>query len=258
VKQLRKPALVITLVLAILVVMLELGTFFLPVGVSGGTPALPTAVRERYKKITGTELKDNYSELIPQHDPPPGMAIRYLALLDSIVLFSIGLIVVSLLVPPAIHAKYQGVVTLVFNVLLVLGAIVLIFVAIAAIVLMIALLLAFPFGTIVYFIKFASFDRDGAGVILSFLMTLKLGIAISLVVAHQDFLKNINLLLLIITSLIANLIVSFLHRIVPQFLASITDGVAAVIVAILAIIWAIALIIGSIFSIILAIKPQPC
>ena len=61
------------------------------------------------------------------------------------------------------------------------------------------------------------------------------------------------MVLIIITSLVANLIISFLHNFVPIPLVSITDAIGAIVVAILAVIWAIVLLVGAIISIIKAI-----
>ena len=47
------------------------------------------------------------------------------------------------------------------------------------------------------------------------------------------------------TSLLGNLLVGFLHAIVPRPVAAITDRLGAIIVAIAAIIWAVVLVIGS-------------
>ena len=63
-------------------------------------------------------------------------------------------------------------------------------------------------------------------------------------------------MLLVLTSLLCNIIISFLHGLVPGFLVSITDGVGAIIVAILAIIWLLFLGIGAIIAIIKALQPS--
>ena len=89
---------------------------------------------------------------------------------------------------------------------------------------------------------------------MTLLMTLKIGFAICLVLANQRYLQNLGLDLLIVTSLIATIIIGFLHSFVPGLLVSITDAIGAIVVAIIAIIWAIILLIGSIPSIAMALK----
>ena len=129
-----------------------------------------------------------------------------------------------------------------------------IFAAIGLLILMVSLLLAIPFGTIVYMAKYASFDKTAAAITLSVIMSLKLGFAVFLVLAHQRFLENKGLILIILTSFLATIILSFLHGPFPGFLISITDDIGAIIVAVLAAIWALFYLIGSIPAIIKALR----
>ena len=55
-------------------------------------------------------------------------------------------------------------------------------------------------------------------------------------------------------SLLGNVIITFLHGFPPGFLVSITDVIGAIIVAILAVIWAIFLLIGAIPAILASIR----
>jgi len=74
------------------------------------------------------------------------------------------------------------------------------------------------------------------------------------VFSHKRFLENKGLVLIILTSLLATVIISFLHGLVPSFLVSITDNIAAIITAILAAIWALFYLIGSIPAIIKVLR----
>jgi hypothetical protein len=194
--------------------------------------------------------------LIPVKDPgtPPGLGVPYLALLDGLLLFIVILMAMPLLLPDRVHAKLQGIATLIVSFLSLLGGIVLIFVALTLLMIMVTLFLAAPFGTIAYLAIYGDFSTTSAQVILNLLLLLKIVGAVCLVLAHQRFLQNKGLVLLILTSLIGNLIISFLHALVPTPLVSITDAVAAIIVAILAVIWAILLLIGSLPAIFKAIN----
>jgi len=188
------------------------------------------------------------TELRPQ-DEPPGLAIRYLALIDGLLLFMVGLIWMSLLVRERIQARTQGIVTLVFALLVLLGSLVLLFVAAAQLVLMVGLLTAVPFGTALYLTLFGAFDRGGAGVALGFVMLLRIGFVICLVLAQRRFLQNKGLVLLTLTAFLGTIIVSFLHGIVPRFLVSITDAVAAIILGVIAVIWTTVLLVSAIGSV---------
>ena len=153
-----------------------------------------------------------------------------------------------------LHARLQGVATLLFSIFLILAAIGLILAAIVKLVVMVALFLAFPFGTIAYLIAYGFFNRPVAIAALGWLMMLKLGFAICLALAQQRFLQNRGLVLMIITSFLGNIVVSFLHGIVPGFLVSITDAIAAIVVGILAALWAIVFLVGSLISVVKALR----
>jgi hypothetical protein len=250
---LRRPIFFLALALIAIVVLTELGAALVPLNAGqGSTPtALSGDLQEEYNDLD-SEQKAELSALGNQ-DSPPGLGILYMALLDGVVLFSVALMGVSLFIPEGVHGRIQGCVTLIFMLLLILGALFLCFLAFQLVILMVSLLLSFPFGTIAYMVVFGHFDRGAAAVILSLLMLLKLGFAVCLVVAHQRFLQNRGLILLILTSLLANIILGFLHGFVPRFLVSITDGIGAIIVAVLAIIWALLLLIGSVIGVARAI-----
>lgn len=184
----------------------------------------------------------------------PGLAVPYMALLDGLVVFTVALIGLATLVPERVHGRIQGGVTLVVSILAIMSALGMIVAAVAKLVFMVTLLLAIPFGTIIYLIGYGSFDRGLAGVMLSSIMTLKLVFAGALVFAHRGFLQMKGLVLIVATSLVAGVIVSVLHGLVPTILVSITDAIAAIIVVILAALWAVFLLIGAIPSIIKVIK----
>jgi hypothetical protein len=122
---------------------------------------------------------------------------------------------------------------------------------------MMALLLAFPFGTIVYLVMWGSFPRGDAAVLLSLLMFLKFVFTGALVLAQQRFLQNKGLVALVATALICNVLVAFVHGLVPGILVSIADDIAAIILAVVAIIWAIVLLIGSIPAVVKAKSLAP-
>jgi hypothetical protein len=218
---LRKPFFVAALVLVSLTVLVELGS-------------------------AGLESLDL---------PTPGLGVNYLALLDGLLLFSMALMGVSLLLPERVHGRIQGAITFVFALLMLLASIALVFVALQLLTLMVALFMAFPFGTAIYSATFPpTFDVGAARTVIATLMSLKLAFAVVLLLAHQRFLQNKGLVLIILTSLLANVILSFLHGIVPRLLVSITDAIGAIVVGILAAVWALIFLIGSIPAIVKALR----
>ena len=182
-----------------------------------------------------------------------GLGVRYLALVDGVLLFFLGFMTLSLVVPERVTGRIQGIATLIFALLLLLLAISMIFAALAKLTLMLGLFLAVPFGTIAYFAIFAFFPKGAMLALLSTVMLFKLGMAVALVLAQQRFLENKMLIFLILSSWVANVIVSFLLGFVPSFLTSITDAVAAIIVGIIAVIWLLILIILAIPAILKAV-----
>ncbi len=231
---LRKPLLLAALVLILLAVLVEVssvGFLDAATGAAAGGPA--TEVAEEHKALAS-----------------PGLGISYLALVDGILLFSIGLMALGLVIPARIQGRLQGIVSFLFFLLLLIGGITLIFIAIGLLVMMVSLLVAVPFGTIAYMAAFANFDVGAARVTLASLMTLKLGFAVCLFLANPRFLEVKGLVILVLVSLLANIVVSFLHGLGPVFVVSILVAVAAIVVGIIGAIWALVSLIGSIPAIV--------
>ena len=226
---LRKPLFIVAVILLVLAVLIELGSAF-------------------YIGADGSNAND-YADM-----PTPGFGIPYLAILDGLVLFTIAIITAPLLIPARVVGRVQGILSFVVSLLMLIGAIVMIVVAISLLVLMISLFMAVPFGTVIYMAKFADFDTGAAAATLGVIMSLKLAFAGFLVFSHQRFLQNKGLVLIILTSFLATIIIGFLHGLVPGFLVSITDDIGAIVVAILAAIWALVYLIGSIPAIIKVLR----
>jgi hypothetical protein len=242
-ERLRTPFFIMAMAAMGLVVLAEIGATWI-IGGTVSTTALAGEAADLGVQVPGGGAVEQ----------PVGLAIRYLVLIDVIALITVGLMGVGLLVPDRLHGKLQSIVTLIASILIVTTAIVLAIVAFVLLILMVTLLLAFPFGTIAYLIIWGSFPRGQAVAILSLLMFLKLVFAGTLVAAQPRFIQNKGLVALVLTSLVANLIVAFLHALVPGVFVSILDAVAAIVVAIIAIIWAIVLLVGSILGLITAIR----
>ena len=238
---LRRPFLIAAIVLMVLVVAVEIGAgAFLrgaPPATGSATAAirgaLPAQLRDALEDVDADEVEDMASA----SEDVPGLGIPYMAVLDSALLFTILLVGTSLVIGDRVQGRVQGCATLILSLLAVLAAIALIIAAIVLLLLMIALLLSVPFGTIAYMAIYGFFDRGGASVALGILLALKLAFAVCLVLAQQRFLQNRGLVLLIVCSLAANIVLSFLHGLVPGVLVSITDAIGAIIVAACGCIW---------------------
>lgn len=257
--QMRKPFYWLAVALLAIAVLIEVGNHTLLTSLFGGPARDAADIRSA---LSGdSRISSDDWAAVDQREidrlaglRPPGQGIRTMALLDGILLLTLVLIGVGLF-SQSLQGRLQGCVTVILMFFLILGGIVTIIALLALVILMLTLLLSVPFGTIAYFAIYGFFDRGTASAVLSLLMLLKLGSAASLIAAQQRFLGNLALVLLIITSLVANIIVSFLHGLVPSFLVSITDGIAGIIVAVLAVIWALVLLILSLPGVLRALRP---
>jgi len=190
-----------------------------------------------------------------------GFGVRSLQYVDGLLLYTLVLMTLALILPRVFsdyeyfHAKAQGILTLVFGILLILAAIVFALVVLAKLIGMVLLFLSFPFGTLAYLIIFGSFPRGAMNAVLGLIFMLKVVFVVLLLLAHQDFLKNIGLVVYVLGALAANLVVTFLYGIVPGILVSITDAIAALVVVIIGGILALVMIVGAIISIVFALKP---
>ena len=215
--RLRTPFLVAAAVVSLLIVLVELASLAWIGG--GGSSKLPT----------------------------PGLGIPYLALVDGIVLFTVTLLALAVFASADILGMVQGIATVIASLLLLIASVVLIFTALLLLTLMVTLLLAVPFGTIAYMATYGDFDVSAARLTLGALMALKIATVVLIFLAQQRFITVKGLVLLLLTSLLANIVVSFLHGLpVPGFLVSILDAIAAIVVAIIAVIWSLVKLIGSI------------
>jgi hypothetical protein len=160
----------------------------------------------------------------------------------------------SLIVPERLHGRVQGVLTLLGSIALIVVTIVLGMLTLVELLVMVTLFSASPFGTVAYLALWGFFPRGDAATLLSLLLLLKLGFAGFLVLAQQRFLQQKGLVLLVVTSLVSTVLVAFLHGLVPGVLVSILDAVAALVVAILALVWGVVLLVGSIPGIVSALR----
>lgn len=241
--RLRTPFFIVALVAMALVVCVEIGERLIVGGVDAGSVLTDGAATAGLQVPAGGQVRR-----------PAGLGIPYLALVDVIALFTVALMAAGLLIPPKLHGRLQGVVTLVVSIVLILAAAGLVVYAVAQLILMVTLLLAFPFGTIAYLILFGSFPRGTATVVLSLLMFLKLVFAGALVAAQPRFLQNKGLVLLTLTSLLCNVLVAFLHGLVPGVLVSVTDAVAGIVVGVVAVVWGVVLLVGAVMAVVTAAR----
>lgn len=264
--RLRWPFLLLALLIILVVVLIERSALRatdvaarLPSFVTGPSPggvdqALAAFSPEQSQRLE--ELRREKADEIQNLEAElSGFGVESLQFVDGFLVFTLALMTVALVVPEYVQAKIQGVITAIFAIVVILAGIIKAFLVLAKLLTMVALLLAFPFGTLAYLIIYGDFPRAAGNAVLSLIFLLKFLLVIVLVLAHQRFAENKGLVIFVILAFVANLIVSFLYGIVPGFLVSITDAIAALVVILIGIILAIVLLILAIVSIIMALKP---
>lgn len=239
-------------VIALLIVIgLEAGTSFLPGSFDAAAMRLQTGDTLKGSGLSADDQQKITEQTVQQaqsSEKPPGVAIPYMALLDGVLLFAIALMALALLVTERITGRVQGLITVIFSVIVIFCAVVMAIKAFVEVTIMISLFLSVPFGTIAYLAIWGFFPTGTAAAMLSASFVIKLVLVVLLVLAQQRFLQNKGLVGIIVTSLVCCFLIGFLHSFVPGFLASITDRVAAIVVMIVVIVWSIFLLIGGVIS----------
>ncbi|MFJ6194637.1 hypothetical protein [Micromonospora sp. NPDC092111] len=241
--ELRKPFLLLALLAVALVVGLELGSSLLTGGGDAGGALLTSA------QDLGVDVGD-----VGRISEPSGRGTGYLALVDVVALWTTGLFCLSLVLPDRVQGRVQGVATLIFSILLILGSLVLLVIAFVELSVMVSLFLAVPFGTLAYLALWGFFPVGEASLLLGLVLLLKLLWGGLLLLAQPRFLQNKGLVLLVLTTLLCTVVLEFLHRLVPVIVVSILDDVGALVFAVVAIIWGLVLLIGSIPAIVKALR----
>jgi hypothetical protein len=185
---------------------------------------------------------------------PPGLGGPYLALLDGILLFTTIVFGAGHFRPDGLIARIASVLWLVLSILGILGSILMALAALQAIMLMLALLMAAPFGTLAYLALFAHFPASKAVAALSFIIVLKLAFIVMLAITDLGYLKNKPLMMLAGLSILATWLTSFLIALPPRFLASITDGVGALVTAIIALVMLVLICFGSLVGVVKGLR----
>ena len=187
----------------------------------------------------GDEVKD-----------PPGLGIPYLALTNGLLLVILALMVLPLVIGARWTPLVGGIVSFLGGLVAVMAGIIMAIVAIVAVTVMVSLFLAAPFGTLAYLAIFGFFDTSAAGAALALIMFFQLAAIVFLLVAQQSMLGNKRLVFFLLLAVLMTLLTMVLHSIVPIILVSITDAVAAVIIAIVGAVWGLLMLIGGIISLV--------
>jgi polyferredoxin len=187
--------------------------------------------------------------------PRPGIGVRALVFVDVVLIYTLAMVVINE-IPPLrpIFGRIQGILTLILSLIGVIVDIIFIFVTLALLILMVSLLLAAPFGTLLYFATWGDFDTGAVRAVLSLVMALKLAGLGIMVVSNPRLLKDKGLVFAAACSLLVAFLLGFLVAFPPSFLAAITDAVGALIAGVVGLVWMLIFLIVSILAVIRAIR----
>src|SRR5664279_5727090 len=149
---LRKPFFIAAVILMLFVVSIEVGA---GLTLRGAPPAsgsimgsISGALPDPIKQALGNVDSNQVENLASASNDVPGNGIPYMAVLDAMLLFTVGLVASSLIITDRVQGRVQGCVTFILSILLILAAIAMIILGIVLLLLVVALLLAVPFGQI--------------------------------------------------------------------------------------------------------------
>ncbi len=256
--QLRRPFFLAALIAWLLVVLTEIGAGFLPVPDVSGKELRAAIVRDQPPGEPPPDDADlqNMVRARSEQPPRPGYAITALAAFDGLVFLGLFWMGAGLVISRRLVGRTQGIVSLIVALLTIVISILAAIVLFTLLLVMLGLFLAPPFGTLAYLAIWGFFSRGPAAATLGLLLALKIGAAVLLVLAQQDFIKRKSLLILLGLSLLLTVLIGFLHGFPPRILVSITDVIAALVILVVSIVWAILVLIGSILATIKAIPPE--
>ncbi len=255
--RLRRPFFLAALIAWLLVVLVEIGASFLPVpdlSVAELRAAILRDLPAGEEPPSNAELQDMIRAR--QDKPPrPGYAITALVAFDGLVFLGLFWMGAGLVISRGVVGRVQGIVSLIVALVTIVAGIIAFFVLLALLLVMLGLFLAPPFGTIAYLAIWGFFSRGPAAATLGILLALKVGAAVLLVLAQQDFLKRKSLLVVLGLSLLLTVLIRFLHGFPPLVVVSITDVLAALIILVVSILWAVLVLIGAILATVKALRP---
>jgi len=247
---LRTPFFVMAIVAAALIIACELA---LSLGVGGNSSGALNSIGSGLDTET-TEVLSDPANAAVAGESPPGSGIRYLALVDGLLLFTVLLLGSSVVFSQRAYARVQGVLTLVVAILWIIGCFVLALMALAKLLLMIGLFVAAPFGTIAYIAAWGWFPVGEAAILLSLLLLLKIVFVGFLVTAQPRFARVKGLMVLIALSVVLQLALGFIHGFLPRVVVSIGDELWALVTAVVALIWAVVMLVMAIPAILNALR----
>lgn len=178
------------------------------------------AAMVRAAQVDPTEI----TQVAATQHPSPPLAPAAQAMIDGVLLVTLAL--------PARSLALAG------RLAVLLGATAVTVAAIARLRYLVALYLSPPFGTLTYLLRFGSFRRSEALVVVTVLVVVKASVCAALIRGAPGSRAAKTLFGLALTSLAASVVTALCYSWAPVTLGNITDALAAAAVALTAVLWA--------------------
>ena len=252
-------------------VIVALIFLFIGFGIEYGGPNLPffqkllpttqDMIREANKSIDVTmddqgKPKDHPDRLnakkearqkITESEPaPPGYGLEADGLYLWVVFFSILISLIGMLITKASVHRVGIIISLINSIIVIFISIFLIVQAILKLIIMIGLLLALPFGPLIYMAIYGAFPKGPVLTLGGLGLLCKIVAAVLLWIGGSQMIRIKSATLLLITGFVTFFIIEFGLGFVPVIFCSIADAIIGIIIAIVVIIWSIFILIGSI------------
>jgi hypothetical protein len=141
--------------------------------------------------------------------------------------------------------------SLINSVIVILMSVFLIVKAILKLIIMIGLLLALPFGPLIYLAVYGTFPKGLVLTMGGLGLLCKIVAAVLLWIGANQVIRVKSAALLLLTGFVTFFIIEFVLGFVPSPFASIADAIIGIIIAIIVILWSIFILIGSILGVFL-------
>lgn len=241
--KIQKIIYIIALILNISIISVELGSSF-----NTGSRPLPKELQDfNIGKPKPESIELPQFKFLPDLKIP-GAPLKALSLIDFYLLMTMVFFGLNYVISPSLITKTQGIITISISISVILFIITNIFILIAKIMFMIGLLIAPIFGTIAYFSLYGSYNKEKVLNIIQILQPLRISMITALLYTNIKYISNLGLVFIFATTMLLTWGLSFAYSLIPGFLLSIADGILAVIVLIVALIWSIKFLISSIIS----------
>ena len=177
---------------------------------------------------------------------PPGYSLEADGLYLWVVFFSILISLIGMLITKASVHRVGMIISFINSIIVIFISIFLIVQAILKLIIMFGLLLALPFGPLIYMAIYGAFPKGPVLILGGLGLLCKIVAAVLLWIGGSQMIRIKSATLLLITGFVTFFIIEFGLGFVPVIFCSIADAIIGIIIAIVVIIWSIFILIGSI------------